>query len=195
MNESVDQPVPEPWNESPTAPPTEPTIELAREEDLGHLPEIERRAARLFSPEDLPPEVAARTMPPDRLRSAQREQRLWVAREEEGGRPVGFALLGVRRRDACLEEIDVDPDHGRRGLGRRLVETVRDAARARGHDRLLLATFRDVPWNAPFYARLGFEIVERIGEGERDAGLRAMRREDVEAGLDPSRRVLMRLAL
>lgn len=191
MNESVDQPVPEPLNESPT----EPTIELAREEDLAHLPAIEARAARLFSPEDLPPEVAARTMPMDRLRSAQREQRLWVAREEEGGRPVGFALLGVRRRDACLEEIDVDPDHGRRGLGRRLVEAVRVAARARGHERLLLATFRDVPWNAPFYARLGFEIVERIGEGERDAGLRAMRREDVEAGLDPSRRVLMRLDL
>ena len=108
------------------------------------------------------------------------------------GLPVGFALLESRGRDACLEELDVDPAYGRRGLGRRLVEAVRDAARERGHRRLVLTTFRDVAWNAPFYLRLGFTVV---AVGELDPGLQALRRKDEEAGLDLARRVVMTLDL
>ena len=40
-----------------------------------------------------------------------------------------------------------------------------------------LTTFRDVPWNAPFYARLGFRVIEALSPGlqairdhERDIG-------------------------
>ncbi len=36
-------------------------------------------------------------------------------------------------------------------------------ARAQGFDRLSLCTYRDVPWNGPFYASLGFTEVARPG--------------------------------
>lgn len=166
-------------------------VEPARAGDIEHLPGIELRAATLFSPEDLPRALAAEATPVETFRAAQRRARLWVARAETG-LPVGFALLEVRGRDACLDELDVDPAYGRRGLGRRLIEAVRDVARERGHRRLVLATFRDVPWNAPFYRRLGFTVV---GETELDPGLEALRRKDAETGLDLARRVVMTLDL
>ncbi len=171
--------------------PAELPVEPARPGDVEHLPGVELRAARLFSPEDLPSALAAEATPIEVFRAAQREARLWVARAETG-LPVGFALLESRGRDACLEELDVDPAYGRRGLGRRLVEAARDAARERGHRRLVLTTFRDVPWNAPFYLRLGFRVV---GESELDPGLEALCRQDAEAGLDLARRVVMTLDL
>ena len=44
-------------------------------------------------------------------------------------------------------------------------------ARNEGFDALTLMTFRDVPWNAPFYARLGFVIVEDSSNHARLHGL------------------------
>ncbi len=49
-----------------------------------------------------------------------------------------------------LEEIDVDPSHGRRGLGTALVNAVCEWASDSGHALLTLTTFRAVPWNLPF---------------------------------------------
>ena len=35
-----------------------------------------------------------------------------------------------------------------------------DETRSRGHERMTLRTYADVPWNAPFYARVGFVETE-----------------------------------
>jgi GNAT superfamily N-acetyltransferase len=43
-----------------------------------------------------------------------------------------------------IEEVSVHPDHGRRGLGRRLVETALAWARTAGHLRITLTTFREL---------------------------------------------------
>src|SRR3954447_13818935 len=48
---------------------------------------------------------------------------------------------------------------------------------------------RDVPWNRPFYARLGFEVVP---SSELSHALRAVVEDERRRGLDPSRRVVMR---
>lgn len=72
------------------------------------------------------------------------------------GRPVGFAAATPVDAFLHLAELSVDPDHGRKGLGRTLVEAVDALARARGLAGVTLTTFRDVPFNEPFYAGLGF---------------------------------------
>lgn len=77
------------------------------------------------------------------------------------GRPcVGFAHVLEERGTAHLQQFAVDPAHARRGLGTALVEACCEQARLRGYSRLSLTAFRDVPYNAPWYTRLGFLVID-----------------------------------
>jgi len=170
-----------------SAPSSEITIGLARPEDVECLPDIELRAATLFSPEDLAPEHASESTPLSDYVAAQASGLLLVARGVHD-RVVGFAHLEWIDEVAHLEELDVEPEMGRRGIGRRLVEAACELARSEGSDRITLSTFRDVPWNAPFYERLGFSA---IPDDDLGPGLRARRDREAADGLDPAKRVMM----
>lgn len=77
------------------------------------------------------------------------------------GRPcVGFAQVLEEGGTAHLQQLAVDPAHGRQGLGTALVEACCEQARQRGYRELSLTTFRDVRYNAPWYARLGFVTID-----------------------------------
>lgn len=66
-------------------------------------------------------------------------------------------LIDRLEPDAChLEQLSVSPAFAQRGLGRALTEAAKRHAGERGHSRITLRTFADVPWNAPFYATVGF---------------------------------------
>jgi GNAT superfamily N-acetyltransferase len=122
------------------------------------------------------------------LTKALHEGHLWVALADDLA--VGFAQVEVIEREAAhLEEIDVDPEHGRRGLGEQLVLQVCEWAASNGYASVTLSTFRDVVWNMPFYARLGFEIVPRA---QLSPALCAIVEDETRRGLDPTRRVVMR---
>src|SRR5689334_23787835 len=77
------------------------------------------------------------------------------------GRAVGFAMGALYGEDAYLHELDVERAGQRKGLGAALVWAFVEAARDKGARTLYLSTFREPPWNAPFYARLGFREVKR----------------------------------
>ncbi len=159
----------------------------ARQHDLRLLPEIERAAAALLVGHAAASVLNETTAEHD-FREAQAQGRLWVALA--GDSLVGFAhveILGSRA--AHLEEVDVHPDHGRRGLGTRLVAAACDWTARSGYRELTLTTFRDVPWNMPFYARLGFQ---EVPTGELSAEILAVVYDETRRGLDPTRRVVMR---
>jgi GNAT superfamily N-acetyltransferase len=162
-------------------------IATARSSDLASLPAVELAAACLLS--GLAPESAlTETTSPDALEKARRDGHLWVVLADEA--PVGFAHLEAIERDGVhLEEIDVHPDHGRRGLGTQLLLHVCRWAVLNGFESMTLTTFRDPPWNMPFYSRLGFDVVPRE---ELSSALRAVVEDERRRGLDPSRRVAMR---
>jgi GNAT superfamily N-acetyltransferase len=104
--------------------------------------------------------------------------------------PVGFAHVEMIDADvAHLEEIDVYPEHGRRGLGTRLVLQVCQWAALNGYEAVTLTTFRDVPWNMSFYSRLGFRLVPTE---QLSPGLRGVVEDETRRGLDASRRVVMK---
>jgi GNAT superfamily N-acetyltransferase len=162
-------------------------IALAGLRDLPLIPEIELASAELLVGH-APESVLRETTSPFALRKAQRAGRLWLALEADT--PVGFAHVVVHESgEAHLEELGVHPSHGRCGLGRRLVQTVAAWATSHGFDAVTLTTFRDVPWNMPFFARLGFEAVapEMVG-----ASLRAVVDDETRRGLEPARRIVMR---
>ena len=167
-------------------------IERARREHLDALQDVERAAARLFVGVDVTLGLADVT-PLDAFQDALSEERLWVALDGRGA-VVGFALVLLSRAHprAHLAELDVHPDHGRRGLGAALVEAVCDWAAESGLEAVTLTTFRGVPWNAPWYRRVGFRD---IGTAELDDELRRILRAEVDHGLDPDQRVAMRRPL
>lgn len=131
------------------------TIRPATPDDVPLLAGIEVAASRRFRDvglslaADLPP------LPEPLVRRAQEEERAWVA-TDGAGTPVGFLVASVRDRAAYVDEVDVLPEHGRRGIARALLEAVAAWARSRGLEAVTLSTFRHVPWNAPFYLRAGF---------------------------------------
>ncbi len=165
-------------------------IRLAREEDLPSLREIERSAAQLFASTDYAFLIQAEPTSLDSLRKQQREGLVWVATDHR--QPVGFAVVRIVDETAYLQELDVHPAHGQRGLGRRLIQMACQWTRDAGYSAMTLSTFQDIPWNAPFYERLGFRT---LSEAELSPGLKEVRMKEALAGLPIERRVCMCLTM
>ncbi|MFG2133919.1 GNAT family N-acetyltransferase [Streptomyces sp. NPDC048751] len=163
-------------------------IRPAASTELPALQDIERAAGAAFRElgmveiaEDEPPTV-------DVLERFRRAGHAWVA-VGEGDRPVAY-LVGEPVDGAFhVEQVSVHPCAARRGVGRELIEHADGQARAEGPAGLTLTTFRDVPWNAPYYTRLGFRM---LPEADLTRGLRAIRAAEAEHGLDRWPRVCMR---
>jgi GNAT superfamily N-acetyltransferase len=162
------------------------SIRPARAEHIPALPAIELAAAQMLRGH-APESVLAETTDERMFADAARDGRLWVA--SMCNTPVGFALVKMLADDLPhLEEIDVDPSHGRRGLGTALVRAVCDWATVSGYVMLTLTTFRAVPWNLPFYARLGFVEIPCETLGPELAGVVS---EEEHRGLGPHTRAVM----
>ncbi|MFF2861989.1 GNAT family N-acetyltransferase [Streptomyces rubiginosohelvolus] len=170
-------------------------IRSARRSDLPVLQDIERAAGEpfralgmAFVADDDPP-------PLDLLESYRQAGRCWVATDPlsaTGDRPLGYVLADPVDDALHIEQVSVDPAAARRGIGRDLIAHLAGLAARRGMTALTLTTFTDVPWNAPYYARIGFRV---LAEGELTAGLRAIRAEEAQHGLDRWPRVCMRREL
>lgn len=115
----------------------------------------------------------------------------WVAVDEED-RPVGFAACGVKPDGLVVYQLSVLRAAQKRGLGTALMHAAIDWARASGHPRVMLTTFIDVIFNAPFYQGLGFVALE---EAHLPPSLAHMLAHEAEQGHDPTKRVAMVLAL
>jgi GNAT superfamily N-acetyltransferase len=165
-------------------------IQPASREHLGDIPGIEHAGAAMFSEEDLPAGLRYRMTAVADLSEALDDGRLWVAVLDR--RTVGFALADVVDGQAYLAEIDVLPEFGRRGIGTALIRAVANWAHTSGFATLMLVTFRHLPWNAPFYAKLGFSILDAAEHGSELSGLIE---EEREIGLDVTKRVAMKLRL
>ena len=166
------------------------TILPAAPEHVGTLPDIERSADSRFGSQ-VPPQVLGRVIPIPVLEAAQRAGHLWVALPPDGT-PVGFALVEPSGTRLHLEGLAVVPEYGRRGIGTALVSAVGHWAKFRGFAELTLTTYVDFPWNADYYAKIGFEPVL---EGDLDAEmLRRLETEDA-LGLQRARRIAMRKRL
>lgn len=163
------------------------TIATARLQDIHRLAAIERAAATLLHAH-APPAVLDETTGDSDFREAQAAGRLWVALADDS--PVGFALVEMLAEDLPhLEEINVHPQHGRHGVGTALVRTVCEWVSRSGYSEMTLTTFRAVPWNMPFYSRLGFE---EVSPDKLRPELAAVVQDEAARGLDPRRRVVMR---
>ena len=141
-------------------------IRPPRADELEALLDIERGAGRAFA--DICMDEIARDDPGTvaELEAFRAAGWAWVA-VDEADRPVAYLLTSGVDGCAHVDQVSVAPSHARQGLGAALIEHLAERARV----ALTLTTFRDVPWNAPYYARLGFTVVEPADQGPELAAL------------------------
>lgn len=123
------------------------------------------------------------------VRPSSRQARFWRAFDDgvimvADVPPVGVAgFVAVMPLDdeAFVLQLSVRRANQGRGVGRKLMTGIEDWARGQGLSGMTLTTFRDVPWNAPFYASLGYS---EIAADKSRPGLMAERALETERGLD-----------
>ena len=163
------------------------SLRLARPADAEAMPAIERAAAEMFTHDP-----GLERFDPDDTWEVADLQRLirkghcLVA--HVGEEMAGFLVAEPFRRELHIWEMDVHPRFQRRGIGAGLVRAAMIDARNTGFKALTLTTFRDLAWNGPFYARLGFEEVTALDAHLRLAGELA---NEVDDGLPADRRCAM----
>lgn len=151
-------------------------IRRAEPRDLPRLPEIEKAAASLFY------ETAYAYLAEGDLVSQTVDlahELVWLV-VDQADQPLGFAIVHQIDLGMHLHELDIDPRYGRRGLGRLLIETIAEWSKQAGASALTLSTFREIAWNGPYYARLGFRPLDN---DELSPDLLAIRAAEAEAGL------------
>ncbi|MFF0446795.1 GNAT family N-acetyltransferase [Streptomyces sp. NPDC004609] len=166
-------------------------IRPAEAAELPLLQDIERAAGEPFRAlgmaeiaDDEPPAL-------DLLERYRSAGRAWVSADEEG-LPLAYLIHDTVDGAAHVEQVSVHPAAAHRRLGSGLIGHLASRAASDGLTALTLTTFAEVPWNAPYYARLGFRT---LGESELTEGLREIRRAEKEHGLDRWPRVCMRREL
>ena len=91
------------------------------------------------------------------------ERRAFVCEGAEG--IAGFILMGDVDGNGHIFQVSVRSGLQRRGVGRLLIAAGETWARQQGHRAVTLTTFRDVPWNAPAYERLGYAFMDEGARG------------------------------
>ncbi|MFI7320120.1 GNAT family N-acetyltransferase [Streptomyces venezuelae] len=165
-------------------------IRPATATELPALQHIERAAGEPFRSlgmaaiaDDEPPTV-------EELDRYLRAGHAWVAVEADGA-PAAYLIADPLPDDHALhiEQVTVHPRAARRGVGRALIAYAAGRALEEGATALTLTTFADVPWNAPYYARIGFRP---LADAELTPALRDIRAHEAELGLDRWPRLCMR---
>ena len=166
-------------------------IRAASAADVDLLPTIERSSGEAFR---ALPDLA--WIADDDVTSAERHAEflaiggVWVAVRDP--RPVGFISAEFVADGWHIWQMAVEREEQGRGIGRALLEELIRAARGGGARSVTLTTFRDVAWNAPFYARSGFRLLPNDELNER---LRAVLANEIAHGLPGEQRCAMSLSL
>ncbi|WP_416339717.1 GNAT family N-acetyltransferase [Paracoccus sp. (in: a-proteobacteria)] len=168
------------------------SIRPASDRDAPLLPEIERSSGEIFRQSPGLEWIADDTVQSEEQHRALIANGLAFVAEVQGYRVAAF-LNGEVTPDALhIWEIAVHRDQQGHGIGRRLIEAAQQFAADHGINALTLTTFREVPWNEPYYQRLGFSTLDCE---ELSPRLRAVLDAEGQAGLPTARRCAMRKLL
>ena len=149
--------------------------------DVEHLPLVERSAGSAFK--SLP---SLAWIADDSVMSVEEHKHLlakglsWIALNSLSQTICGFINAEVIDGEFYVGEVSVSEAYQKKGIGSKLFETALTEAKSLGLSTATLTTFIDVPWNAPYYQRLGFVILtadilpqylERKLQEEKSSGL------------------------
>ena len=165
-------------------------IRPASPDEVDQLRDVEVDAGRRFRDVGLAAIADDDPPPVDELLECIVGGRLWVAADAET--IVGYVMVSVVDGAGHVDQVSVRTSAAGRGVGRALMDQAHDWARSSGLTAMTLTTFVEVPFNGPYYQRLGYEVVP---EAELGPELAAIRAAEIAAGLDLSPRAAMRRSL
>ena len=90
-------------------------------------------------------------------------KRVWLATDGADGPVTGGIVLAFGAGEARIANLAVDPARGGQGIGRALMAKAEAQARTAGHNRIVLATHRDMTPTLRFYRNDGWEETGREG--------------------------------
>lgn len=168
------------------------SIRPARDCDAPALPEVERSSGEIFR--QWP---GLEWIADDDVQSEEQHRALiaggvaFIA--ELNGHSIVAFLNGEMTADALhVWQIAVHREQQGRGIGRELIQAAQQLAIDRGASALTLTTFRKVPWNEPYYQRLGFVTLNQENLTPR---LKTILDAEERAGLPMAQRCAMRKLL
>lgn len=162
-------------------------IRSGRIEDLPACREIERSAGRVFADWNMDEIAKDEPIPLSDLAIYCNDQRLWVA-VDDSDKPIAYIVVDRVDSRAHIEQISVHSNYAGKKIGQALIERAVLWANEQRMDAVTLTTFRDIPWNAPYYERCGFVV---IPEENVLPDLRKLRLVEAHHGLDRWPRVCM----
>ncbi|KAF2120753.1 acyl-CoA N-acyltransferase [Lophiotrema nucula] len=147
----------------PVSSSTAVEIRLATPSDIPHIMKIHKEAYQTFRDHGM-------AMPdfepsPGDFLSSLNDEKLWVA--EENSSCAGFIQADAFCNGdsdfytAYIRQVSVSTAHARKGVGKQLIEFVEGWARELELQGIDLTTYKDIPWNAPYYERLGYSTLGR----------------------------------
>lgn len=164
-------------------------LRKATQADAVIFPELEQSAGLSFrTVREIAWLADADNLPVERYRDIIAEGWSWIA-ESQRAQPVAFVAATLEGEELHLWEFNVHIEYQRRGVGRGLLQRLIAEATAAKIPAMTLTTFRDVPWNAPFYRSMGFEL---LAPEQLDPRLSGLLGKDAHMGLPQALRCAMR---
>lgn len=154
-------------------------IRQAEKSDAKNLLAIECSAAQIFRGHTKFGWIADGDVQTEQEYLGYIQQRMaWVAVDNDD-QPIGFINTQKLGNSLHIAEVSVAQSWQGKGVGRALILHVIDYALQKSFDNITLTTFRDIPWNAPYYQRLGFSIIE---SSDLSCTLKSILQQEVDTG-------------
>ncbi len=134
-------------------------VRLATNADCKLLPDIETSAGQSFADIGMHDVAGGSAPPPEAWEPYCESATLFVA-VDKTDRPFAFLASGAHGDILFIYELAVEYGRQRQGAGRALIAAAEVKAKALGLSAVYLTTFCDVPFNGPYYARLGYAVVD-----------------------------------
>ena len=162
------------------------SIRPASQADLDLLPQLERLSDESFRPmARFAPMLAQEGLTHEECHNLPPSSQVWIAQTDK---PVGFVFTRDIDYFTYFGQLSVIPEAQNKGIGSALLNVAVEHCRAQGKPGLVLATFKDVSFNAPYYARRSFVP---LSTGQMGPELRALARKDEKEWGRFSPRVIM----
>jgi ribosomal protein S18 acetylase RimI-like enzyme len=172
-------------------PAAEITIRKAQSWDIPLLEYVERSAAEIFRTANLSFLADGDTVDPRALVAMAQANHLLIA-ANRFDQPIGFVGGEYLNGNFHIIEISVAKEFQGKGVGKALMTAMVQQVSREGYKSITLTTYKNLPWNGPWYSRIGFFEVNAQDMGKEYLDILAS---EAQHGLDLRSRCVMRKIL